>query len=291
MKDGFYTALGTPIDANGSFAPAGFVSQIEQQIATGASGLLVMGSMGAQPCIRDKDFRAVAQSAVEANQGRSTLFVGAMDNSTSRVLDRISSLKGLAIDGVVITAPYYFVLSHVELLNFFRTIADKSPVPIYLYDLPTVTKHKISIDLTFELAQHKNIAGIKTADLALCRFVKNDPRTAGRFHMFFSGLDLLDAAHSYGLKMGLDGMFAMMPRTIADFYKSSFANDLPAAAKHLDLILNTRTFLAKFGIWRGFSYCMNLRGCKGNFMPDYALPLNESEQAQVKDYLRTNGLD
>jgi len=290
LKDGFYTALGTPFDDTGSFAPKGFITQIEQQVAAGVSGLLVMGSMGVQPCVRDKDFRAVAQSAVDANKGQSTLFVGAMDNSISRVLDRISALNGLAIDGVVITAPFYYVLNHVELMNFFLTIADKSPVPIYLYDLPTVTKHKITIDMAFELAQNNNIRGIKTADLALCRFIKNDPRTAGKFEMFYSGLDMLDAAHTYGLTKGLDGMFSMMPKTIADFYKSAFANDRAAATQHLDLILNTRTFLFKVGIWRGFSYCMNLIGCEGKFTPDYVQPLNESEQAQVKEYLKANGL-
>ncbi len=290
MKDGFYTALGTPIDDAGSFVPAGFVKQIDDQIAHGASGLLVMGSMGVEPCMRDKDFRAVAQSAVDANKGRSTLFVGAMDNSISRVIDRIDSLKGLAIDGIVITAPFYFVLSPPDLMYFFRTIADKSPFPIYLYDLPTVVKHKITAEMAFELAEHKNIKGVKTADLTMCRFIKSDPRTAGKFEMFFSGLDMLDAAHVYGLHQGLDGMFAMMPQTIAAFYKSAYAGDIASATKHLDLILNTRTFLLKFGIWPGFSYCMNLLGYEGNFKPDYALPLNESQQAQVKEYMAANDL-
>lgn len=290
MREGFYTALGTPIDENGNFAPAGFKQQIEDQIAHNAAGLLVMGSMGVEPCIRDLDFSAVAQAAVEANRGRATLFVGAMDNSIGRVLDRLSCLEGLAIDGIVMTAPFYFVLSNSELINFFKTIADKSPWPIYLYDLPTVVKHKITIEMVFELAQHQNIKGIKTADLSMCRFVKNDPRTAGKFNIFYSGLDMLDAAHSYGLHMGLDGMFAMMPKAIEDFYKAAFAGDMATAAHHLDLILNTRTFLFKFGIWRGFSYCMNLLGYEGNFKPDYVLPLNESEQAEVRAFLKDNGV-
>jgi 4-hydroxy-tetrahydrodipicolinate synthase len=290
LKDGFYTALGTPVDGSGSFAPAGFVRQIGDQIAHGASGLLVMGSMGMEPCLRDKDFRAVAQSSVNAAKGRAPLFVGAMDNSVSRVMDRIDSLKGLALDGVVLTAPFYFVLSQSELTGFFRTIADSSPFPIYLYDLPTVVKHKITIEMAFELAEHRNIRGIKTADLALCRYLKNDPRTAGRFQVLFSGMDMLDAAYAYGLRMGLDGMFAMMPRTIADFYKSAAAGDMTSAGRHLDLILGTRNFLMKLGIWRGFAYCMNLLGYEGSFMPDYTPPLTEAEQSQVKEYLKAHRL-
>ena len=290
MKEGLCNALGTPIDASGSFAPAGFVRQIEDQIAHGASGLLVMASMGVEPCIRDKDFRAVAQSAADANKGRSALFVGAMDNSISRVIDRIDSLEGLAIDGVVITAPFYFVLSQHDLMHFFRRIADRSPLPIYLYDLPTVVKHKITIEMTFDLAAHENIKGIKTADLSLCRFLRSDARTAGEFEVFYSGLDMLDAAHTFGLHKGMDGMFSMMPGTISEFYKSAFAGDIFTATKHLDLILNARAFLLKIGIWAGFSYCMNLLGYRGHFKPDYVLPLSKSQQAQVKEFMQANGL-
>jgi len=290
LKEGFYTALGTPIDASGSFAPAGFEKQIRDQIACGASGLLVMGSMGVEPCMRDGDYRAVAQSAAETNKGRLPVFVGAMDNSVSRVMDRIDALKGLKLDGVVVTAPFYFVLGRAELMAFFRAIADRSPFPLYLYDLPTVVKHKITVDMAFELAEHRNIRGIKTADLSMCRFLKNDPRTAGKFQVLYSGLDTLDAAYAYGLHMGLDGMFAMMPRTIADFYKCASSGDLAAATRHLDLILKTRDFLFTVGIWRGFSYCLNLLGCEGRFTPDYDPPITDADRSRVKEFLESNRL-
>lgn len=290
MKDGFYTALGTPVDGGGSFVPGGFVRQIGDQIGHGASGLLVMGSMGVEPCMRDRDYRAVAQSAAEASRGRCALFVGAMDNSVSRVMDRIGALEGLALDGVVLTAPYYFVLPRADLMAFFRAVADRSPFPVYLYDLPTVVKHKITVDMAFELAEHRNIRGIKTADLSLCRFLRNDPRTVGKFDVLFSGLDILDAAWTYGLRKGLDGMFAMMPRTIAEFYRCASAGDAAAASRHLDLILKTRDFLVTFGIWRGFAGSMELLGYEGSFQPDYTPPLTAAERSRLREFLASNGL-
>ena len=103
-----------------------------------------MGSMGIQSAIRNSEFPKVAKAAQKAVKGRVPLFVGVMDNSVMRVKDRIDSLDGLAIDGVVATTPFYSKCTDEEIISFFKGIASASPFPVYLYDLPVVTKLKIT---------------------------------------------------------------------------------------------------------------------------------------------------
>lgn len=77
-------ALGTPLDESGNFIASSFKKHVEDQIVTGAAGLLVMGSMGIQPCIKDSECPKVAAAAAEAAKGACPVLVGVMDNSVGR---------------------------------------------------------------------------------------------------------------------------------------------------------------------------------------------------------------
>ena len=106
MKKGFYTALGTPIDLQGNFNPESMSRQIEQQIEAGASGLLVMGSMGQMTYIKQDEYAKVAAESVKAAKGRIPVLVGVTDVSIHRVMDRVEALKDIdGIDGIVSTVP------------------------------------------------------------------------------------------------------------------------------------------------------------------------------------------
>ena len=126
MKYGFYPALGTPVDENGDLVASSLTKHVEDQVDSGAAGLLVMGTMGMQPCIKDSQCPKVAEVAAEAAGGRCPVFVGVMDNSIARVLQRIEAMKSLKIDGVVLTTPYYFTSEQDALVEFFSAIAARS---------------------------------------------------------------------------------------------------------------------------------------------------------------------
>jgi 4-hydroxy-tetrahydrodipicolinate synthase len=86
LEKGFYTALGTPLDENGNLVAESLKRHIEQQIEAGASGLLLMGSMGIEAYIKNSTYAEVVKVGVEANNGRLPLFIGAMDNSIVKVI-------------------------------------------------------------------------------------------------------------------------------------------------------------------------------------------------------------
>ena len=114
ISDGFYTALGTPLDSHGNLLKQSFINHIKDQIEYNASGLLVMGSMGNEACIKQSEYPVVAKTAVEAANSKCPIFVGAMDNSVARVCDRLASLAGLKIDGVV-KIQFYYLTTQEEL--------------------------------------------------------------------------------------------------------------------------------------------------------------------------------
>lgn len=169
MEIGFYTALGTPLQANGMLDQASFIRHVEDQIASEASGLLIMGSMGLGVFMRDCDYVNTVRTAITAAKGACPVFVGVTDTSIGRVCDRIDAIRNLKIDGIVATAPYYYSVSNNELVSFYREVAHFSPFPVYLYDLPSVARNKINIQTMIGLGDVANIKGIKTSDLTLIK--------------------------------------------------------------------------------------------------------------------------
>ena len=281
LTNGFYTALGTPLDNEGNLVANSLKKHLEQQIEIGASGLLLMGSMGIEAYLKNSTFKEAARVAAETVNGRTPLFVGAMDNSIAKVMEKIDMLNGLNIDGVVLTTPFYATLTDAEVVNWFSTIADKSPFPIYLYDLAVVTKTKIKLCALEKLINHKNIKGIKTVDWEMIQAVGRKFPDAD-FECLYSGLDNFDYANMMGITKNLDGMFCCTPKNGKAAFDCIKADDLKGARVHLDNILLMRDTMISLGLMRSFTYLMNELGFEGNFHQDYTLPLSDETKAILK---------
>lgn len=290
MREGFYPALGTPSDAFGNFIKESFERHVKDQVSAGAAGLLALGSMGIEPCIKQSEYSKVAAAAVRASGGECPVLVGVMDNSVVRVKDRIESLRGLKIDGVVATTPYYFAATQEELKVFFTEIAKASPFPLYLYDLPGVTKVKINVDTAEYLMGVENIKGIKTGDITTARSLLRSEKKRADFSIMFSGLDVFDIAYKYGLNMNLDGMFCCTPSATGSMYESLKKGEYEAASQQLDSILALRNTFIEVGVLKGFSYSMNLLGYEGIFAADYQYGEDTAARDKVKVCMQRLGM-
>ena len=288
LNDGFFTALGTPIDEKGNLVPCSLEKHINQQIECGASGLLLMGSMGIEPQLKNNTFEDAVRTAVNTVNGRLPLFVGAMDNSIAKVMEKIELMRGAHIDGVVLTVPFYSVVNDEQAINWFTTIADQSPYPVYIYDLAVVTKYKINLRVIDSLINHKNIKGIKTADWEMIHAIQRR-YPYKEFECLYSGLDSFDYANMMGIKKNLDGMFACAPKNGMKMVEYNLKGDYKEARKYLDNILYLRDTMMKYGLMVCFTHCMNLLGCEGKFHQDYSVPITDEAKRVMKDIMQKIG--
>ena len=272
FKNGFYAALGTPADDSGTLLRESFAHQIELMISAGASGLLCMGSMGRMESIRNSDYRFVAEVCASVVRNRIPLLVGVMDCSIFRVLDRIKTLKGLQIDGVVATPPFYSKVSESEMMNFFNGIAMNHEYPVYIYDLPSVTQSPVTLSAIRSLAQNRNIKGIKTANLNLLMDLERNGISDDDFSVFYSNLDSFDAAVRAGITKNLDGMFTCTPINSRLMYTGLTATGSANFSCHLSNILKLRDLFLREAVLASYSFAMELLGCPGNYHCDYSPP-------------------
>ncbi len=289
LNNGFYTALGTPLDEDGNLIEDSLRRHIEQQINAGASGLLLLGSMGIEAFVTNGAYQNTVRVGAEANGGRLPLFVGAMDTSISKVMEKVRLVENERIDGIVLTTPFYSTPKPAQVVNWYTSIADRSPFPVYLYDLAAVTKFKITRQIIDSIIHHGNIKGIKTADWELIHYIErtypNDD-----FQCLYSGLDSFDYANMMGIRKNLDGMFSCTPKNGRKMYDCLSAGDYAGARRYLDNILLLRdTMLAQSSLMVAFSHAMALLGCPGRYHPDYSLPITEKEKETVENVMRTIG--
>ena len=286
LKNGFYTALGTPLTEDGCIMEEALTKHIDQQIEAGASGLLLMGSMGIGVQVTHGEYKKTVDTAIAATKGRVPLFVGAMDNSVARVLEKLALIgEGKAIDGIVVTAPFYFVPRECDLICWFRAIADRSAYPLYIYDLPGVTQTKISMNVIDALIDHPNVKGMKSANWELIKHIERKYPKAD-FECLYSGLDSFDHANTLGIKKNLDGMFACTPKNATKMYACAAEGDIEGVRRYLDNILLLRDTMITYGLFRCFTYCMNLLGIEGRFDPDYLAPTSEEAKGVMLDTLK-----
>jgi dihydrodipicolinate synthase/N-acetylneuraminate lyase len=285
MKNGFYPALGTPTNDDGKLIEASFSKGIELMLASNASGVLCMGSMGNMAGIRNSEYSKTASVCVKTVAGKVPVMVGVMDCSINRVLDRIDALKDINIDGVVTTSPFYYKLTSGEISYFYTMLAKKSKFPVFIYDLPSVTQAPVSKDILIQLMKIRNIKGIKTANINLILDLMRNNEIRNDFLIFYSGLDSFDAAIRSGIRRNLDGMFTCTPYNSRMMYENLENADVKIS-DHLNKILTLRNIMLKEDIFPAYSYAMELLGCPGNFHPDFNTQVSSKLKEEVFNYMK-----
>ena len=289
LKNGFYTALGTPMTEDGKIVEGALKAQIDQQIDAGAVGLLLMGSLGIEASVPHAEYGRAVDIAIEATAGRVPLFVGAMDNSVARVKERIDMIgAGKKIEGIVLTVPFYAVPREADAICFFTQIANYSPYPIYIYDLPGVTQFRVSMNVIDAVIGHENVKGMKSANWELIKAIERKYPEAG-FECLYSGLDSFDHANVLGIKKNLDGMFCCTPKNGKLMYECAEKGDIAGMRKYLDNILLMRNTMLANGLMRCFTYAMNHLGIEGNFHQDYYAPTKDGASDIILDTLKKIG--
>ncbi|MEO2004733.1 MAG: dihydrodipicolinate synthase family protein [Candidatus Poribacteria bacterium] len=152
----------TPLDADERLDEAGLERQLERLIGAGVHGFFMLGTSGEGTTLTDETRCAAIHATHKIVARRVPIIASAMDTSTARVLENIKGMSDVGVDAVAISPPYYFAPFHDrDMLAFFTTLAEKSELPIFMYNIPSTTKVTLSVDVIAQLAALDNIIGVK----------------------------------------------------------------------------------------------------------------------------------
>ena len=207
---GLGTALITPFTKEGEVDYAALSKLIEHQIAGGADYLVLLGTTSEVPTLTDVEQDAIIDFAVKQVEGRVPMILGIGGNSTHAVVGRINELKEILVAhfaGVLSVTPYYNRPQQEGLYLHFSAVAEASPVPVILYNVPKRTGVNLLPETTRRIydAHPEKIMGIKEACNSVEQFTETVEIAKGDFAVI-SGDD--DLAYEM-MKAGGDGLISV----------------------------------------------------------------------------------
>lgn len=157
---GVIPPLVTPLDERGALDSRGLSRLIDRMLQAEVDGLFLAGSTGEGANLPDEVYYELVRRGVAESRGL-PVYVGVSENGVLRAKAKIDELAGCDLAGVVVTAPSYFRYSEDMLVDFFLEVADYSPFPVIVYNIPSNNHVYLTPGLIMAIAEHENICGLK----------------------------------------------------------------------------------------------------------------------------------
>ncbi len=163
LLHGILPPITTPFYPDGNVYFKKLEANVERYSRTPVSGIVVLGSTGEAIMLSDQERRDVLKSAREAAAPNKVLVAGTGIESAIETLRLTEYAADLGYDVAMVRTPHYYKkqMAPANILAFYRTVADHSPIPVIIYNFPQATGYDIPAELVIELAEHPNLIGIK----------------------------------------------------------------------------------------------------------------------------------
>jgi dihydrodipicolinate synthase/N-acetylneuraminate lyase len=178
LLNGILPAITTPYYADGRLYLKKLEHNVERYTRGPITGLVVLGSTGEAVMLNCEEQRQVLRTAIAAAAPHKVMIAGCGHESVQETVEACEFAASLGYDAAMVRTPHYYraQMTPPAMLNYFRSVADRSPLPVVLYSFPQCTGYDLPVELVVELAGHQNIIAIKesSGDLAKVeRIVQN----------------------------------------------------------------------------------------------------------------------
>jgi 4-hydroxy-2-oxoglutarate aldolase len=288
---GILPALTTPFE-KGDLSVTQLKSNIEKFESIDLSGYLVLGSTGESVLMNDREgIKAVETVCASASQGK-TIIAGTGMQSTRATIE----FTNLAADagahyGLVVT-PFYFKrqMTAENLENYYREVADKTKIPIVMYNVPKFTGLDLPLKAILSLADHPNIVGLKesSGNIALVgELIKSCPED---FAIFQGTGSLLFTSLMLGARGGILALSNMAPAETVEIFEMVNAGEMEKAREiQMRLITLNETVVNTYGV-PGIKCALDLLGYFGGHPRSPLQPVGQDIKDAIGHLLKDAGL-
>ncbi len=163
LLHGIFPPITTPFYPDGNVYFKKLEANVERYSRTPVAGIVVLGSTGEAILLSDQERRDVLKCAREAVAPNKVLIAGTGIESAIETLRLTEYGAELGYDVAMVRTPHYYKkqMAPANILAFYRTVADRSPLPIIIYNFPQATGYDIPAEVVIALAEHPNLIGIK----------------------------------------------------------------------------------------------------------------------------------
>jgi 4-hydroxy-2-oxoglutarate aldolase len=262
---GLLVPLTTPFDdVTGDVAPVALRDNARAIISAGASGIVAAGSTGEASLLSEAEFRQVVAWLRDVVPDDLWLLAGAGRESTRATVAACRSAAEEGADAALVRVPSYYapVITTASLTDHFHTVADRSPIPIVLYNFPRYSHLPIPVELVAALANHENVWGAKDSAGDLKNFVAFR-EAAPNWAMLIGPGALYYAALELGAAGAIAAVGCFAARQTAEIGRQFAAGDTAAAGALQEVVVPLhKTIVGELGI-PGIKVAMDAVGLVG----------------------------
>jgi 4-hydroxy-2-oxoglutarate aldolase len=163
LLNGIFPPITTPFYPDGNIYFRKLEHNVEHYSKTPLAGIVVLGSTGEAILLSDEERREALKTAIAAAAPNQVMIAGTGIESAAETLRLTEYAASLGYDVAMVRTPHYYKgqMKPENLLAFYRFVADRSPLPVIIYNFPQATGYDIPAEVVIQVADHPNLIGIK----------------------------------------------------------------------------------------------------------------------------------
>jgi 4-hydroxy-tetrahydrodipicolinate synthase len=286
---GVGVALITPFNEDNTVDFVGLKKLIDFNAENGTDYLVVNGTTGESATTTNEEKHAILDFVKKNNSKHLPIVYGIGSNNTAEVISKLKSTDLSGVDAILSVCPYYVKPSQAGIIAHFTAIADASPLPIILYNVPGRTVTSMQVSTVMELSQHPNIIGLKDASCSMEIALELSKKLPSNFYLVSGDDNLVTPQISLGYRGVISVIANGFPKEFAEMVHSALDGDFKKASKIQERFLDFDTLLYVESNPVGIKMVCEIRGiCDGRVR----LPLvkaTDGLRAQLIDSMKKEG--
>ena len=286
---GIIPPMVTPFDDGGSIRYDAFERNIDKYLEAGIEGYLVLGSNGESVYLEHSEKLKLIEAARKRVPSSMTLLAGTGVESTQATIALTKEAADRGVDGVLVKNPFYFKPQMTSEVYFahYTAVADASPVPVIIYNVPVFTGMPLQSKLVIELSKHPNIRGMKdsSGDVRLISEVVWNT-DASKFPVIAGSAPTLFPAMASGARGGIIALACAAPIPSLALYRAFTAGDYVKAGNIQRIIAPAAVAVTGTNGIAGLKAAMELEGFQPGIPRRPLLPLKREQRDDLAQIFR-----
>ncbi|MCP4693046.1 MAG: dihydrodipicolinate synthase family protein [Desulfobacterales bacterium] len=289
--DGVFPPIPTTFE-DGKVAHDALAENVKKWSRTGIRGMLVLGSNGEYVYLSDEEKKQVVKTVVDAAGEDQVILVGSGCESTVETIRLTRACADLGAHAALVVTPSYYggKMTPPALIHHYERIADQSPIPILLYNVPKFTHVNLTADTVKALSSHANIIGLKDSRGAVGQLGEYLNQVKEDFNVLVGSASAFYSALCLGCAGGILALANVAPEICVEIFRLTAEGRHPEARQlQLKMIPVNKAVTATFGI-PGLKAALDMLGYFGGDPRSPLLPVGEAEREEIRQILTTAGL-
>lgn len=290
--NGIFPPVTTPFNERGDVDYAALSSNISRYNEDGLAGYVALGSNGEVVHLSTEERTRVIETIKRGATSEHTIIAGVNELSTRAAIEAARAAADSGADVVLVITPYYYKGSMTQdaFARHFNDVADRSPLPVLIYNVPANTGVVIDSATIANLAAHQNIVGVKDSAGNMGAISETIRRSAASFQVMVGNGGILFPSLMMGATGAVLAIACAAPRACVELYQAVKAGDHQRGRELQNRIAPlSHIVTAGLGV-PGLKAAMEMLGLAGGPPRAPLVPVSSSERERIKAVIRETGL-